>query len=120
MSRVFLIVFLVLSTSSYFAFSQEAGLITGRTLDTKGNPLEWVSVYLDQIAVGDQTDCTGTYEIIVEPGIYTLIANMVGRSEKKIPDIEVFAGDTTVVDFDSLYRVYPEYSTMRHHRDYKY
>jgi len=59
--------------------------ITGRVIDAATRqPMENVSVFLDNTTKGDASDKNGHFEITnIPPGIYTLVASMVGYHMQK-------------------------------------
>ena len=115
MLRPYITISLLLITSINTLLEGDMGLITGRALDMKGNPIQGATIIVEGTSLGDMTDTTGTFEITIEPGVYTLLLRRVGRIDKDITNIEVINDDTCVVLFDSLCRQYPEYQFHRYH-----
>jgi Family of unknown function (DUF5686)/CarboxypepD_reg-like domain len=69
------ILFLLLLLSSLFSQAQ----IVGKVTDTKGEPLAFVNIYLDESYVGTTSNDDGNYELnITEAGDYTIIYQFLG------------------------------------------
>lgn len=72
-----------------------AGLVT----DVSDNPLEDVTVRVDELAVEITTDSNGNYVFGNLPeGTYTLTFSLAGYTSQTIPNVEVQAGETTTVN----------------------
>jgi len=72
------------------------GTITGRVTDQKGSALPGVNVVIDGTTLGGASDKNGSIVIAgVPPGIYQLVATMVGYERKTIDDIRVRVGEET-------------------------
>ncbi|MFK7982463.1 MAG: carboxypeptidase-like regulatory domain-containing protein, partial [Saprospiraceae bacterium] len=83
------------------AFAQE-GIIRGTINDlSNGEPLMFTNVVVPNTSpvIGAQTDLDGNYELNLAAGTYVLEVSYVGYATKTITDIEVKAGEITVVDF---------------------
>lgn len=83
------------------AFAQD-GTIRGTISDQKtGEPLMFTNVVVPNTSpvIGAQTDLDGNYELSVAAGTYALEVSYVGYATKTITDIEVKAGEITVIDF---------------------
>ncbi len=75
------------------------GSISGHVCDTSGNPLVGATVMVVGTAFGAMTTADGGYLIEnLEPGIYTLMARMVGMGERTV-SIQVFDNQVTEYDF---------------------
>ncbi len=79
----------------------QTGKITGRVIDAEtGEPLPGVNVYIEGTTLGSTTDANGEYVIIgVRPGVYTVIASMVGYARERKEGVRVSVDLTTRVDF---------------------
>ncbi len=84
------------------ARAQQAGAITGTvTAAADGSSLPGVNVLIVGTQRGASTDAEGTYTISdVEPGTYTLRASFIGYGDETQEEVEVQAGEATVVDFE--------------------
>jgi hypothetical protein len=65
---------------SAISFSQG---IRGTVMDSNGEPLSRVSIYMPADRVGTTTNLEGKYEIQLEPGEYTLVFQSLGFSRKE-------------------------------------
>lgn len=83
---LFMFIFLSV-TMNVPVFSQhDAGVIKGRILDQKGNPVTGVSVALDASGKGTMTDANGVFLLKDIPqGDYTLLTSAVGFKRKRVP-----------------------------------
>lgn len=78
-------------------FSQTAEL-RGQVVDEKGEPLIGANVYLDGTILGGATDGDGVFFITqVPPGDFTLVVNLIGYKEKKLP-VRVSASQKLTLD----------------------
>lgn len=84
------------------AFSQGAGRITGRVLETGTNePLIGVNVFLEGTTQGTVTDLDGYYVILnVTPGTYTVRFSMIGFGTKVVREFRVHINETANLDMD--------------------
>ena len=82
------------------SWAQQTGTISGTvTADDTGDSLPGVNLVVLGTELGGSTGGDGTYEITgVEPGTYTLRATFIGYADEREENIEVVAGETTVVD----------------------
>lgn len=79
MKKLF-VIFLLISQS---IVAQETFKISG-TVQTQGDPLPFVNVYLEGTSQGTTTDINGIYTLKgIEPGKYTLIASHTGFTSQK-------------------------------------
>src|SRR5690606_3507035 len=84
--------------ASAMAFAQQ-GVISGNVIDKEtGEELIGVTVQIEGTTKGAATDITGSYQITVEPGTYTLIASYVSYAVQKVTAIEVKQNETTRID----------------------
>ena len=89
--------FLMHSTNG---FAGTTGKIAGTIHDSQtGEPLVGVNVYLENTSLGAATDLDGYFYIInINPGTYTLVAQMVGYKEYRIKGVSVNADLTTTIN----------------------
>src|SRR5262249_11136761 len=85
------------------AWAQEVrGSIEGYVRDTSGGVLPGVTVTLSGgsgVKIDAQTDATGQYRFpSVQPGRYTVTANLAGFAPGKVPDVDVTLGSVKKVD----------------------
>lgn len=80
---------------------QQTGTITGQVISAADSSvLPGVNVLVVGTQQGASTGADGTYEITgVEPGTYTLRASFVSYGDETEEEVQVQAGETTVVDF---------------------
>jgi len=78
----------------------ETGAIDGHVYDAETNePLSSVTVTAEPGGAYDITQSDGSYHITLSPGTYSVTATLAGYQEQTISDVEVTAGEVTVVDF---------------------
>lgn len=96
-NALFLIVLLCLGTG---LTAQETGKIRGTLTDGDlGEPVMFANVTLqNDNSIGTETDLDGQYELTLPEGTYTIVATYIGLATKAITDIEVKAGEVTVID----------------------
>lgn len=83
---------------SALAFAQQ-GVISGNVIDKEtGEELIGVTVQIEGTTKGAATDISGSYQITVAPGTYTLVASYVSYATQKVTDVEVKANETTRID----------------------
>ncbi len=84
--------------ASALAFAQQ-GVISGNVIDKEtGEELIGVTVQIEGTTKGAATDISGSYQITVEPGTYTLVASYVSYAAQKVTAIEVKQNETTRID----------------------
>ena len=83
------------------AHPEAAGEIRGKvTSATTGKPIPAVAIQIEGTAMGALTTPTGEYFLFnVPPGQYTLVANSPAYQLKRVSNLTVTAGNTTVQDF---------------------
>ena len=84
--------------------SSETGVMEGFVYSgANGKPMVGTSIHLNGINLDTLSTADGYYHISgIEPGIYTATAGHGGMLSITIDSIQIFAGDTTLVDFGSL------------------
>jgi outer membrane receptor for ferrienterochelin and colicin len=93
-----IIVLFVLSFTS-FLFGQTTGKISGKVLDENQEPVFGANIVLPGTTLGAAADFDGSYFIInIPPGVYDVNISAVGYATKKIENVEVRAGLTTILD----------------------
>lgn len=82
------------------AIYAQTGVITGKVFDeTNGEPLMFCNVVVEGSGTGGSTDLDGVYRIQgLQPGMYTIISTYISYSDKKVTEVEVKAGEVTVID----------------------
>src|SRR5215212_8065353 len=77
------------------SFSANAGRVSGRITDAKGQPLAFASVLVKGTTIGTTANTEGKYFLQLNPGNYTIVAQYVGyqRQEKTI---SVTEGNSTL------------------------
>lgn len=76
------------------------GKIAGRVTDTSGNPLIGATVMVVGTPYGAMTDANGEYYIInLQPGMYSVMAAMVGMSDKTADGVAVVVDQTSPMNF---------------------
>ncbi len=98
LARVGLLIAL-LGAGAVTAAHAQTGTIQGTVYDAEGVPLPGVNVVVEGTQTGSSTGADGAYPIDLEAGSYTLEASSVGYETAAQEDVEVAAGETTVVDF---------------------
>ncbi|MCB0549446.1 MAG: TonB-dependent receptor [Phaeodactylibacter sp.] len=78
---------------------QTVGSIQGEVRDAEsGELLPLVNIRLADTLVGTSTEFDGAFELTgLQPGTYALLATYVGYEEQRLNDIEVLAGQRTIV-----------------------
>ncbi|MEX1063466.1 MAG: TonB-dependent receptor [Balneolaceae bacterium] len=96
MKHIFLI-FLFLAAAGTAA--AQKGTVTGVIVDGEtGDELIGVNIYLPAVESGGVTDVTGTYNIQLKPGTYTMEVSFITHHKKVIEDVEITAGKVTALD----------------------
>lgn len=96
LNRIFtLAVLLALATTAY----AQSGAISGTVYDEDGFPMLGANVVIQGTTIGAQTDFVeGKFQFKTLPGIYTIVATYVGYGDQVIPDVEIKANETTIID----------------------
>lgn len=80
-------------------YAATTGIVQGTIRDNNGQPLRGVNVFLDPIGRSAVTDANGIYTFVgVDPGNYTVRAELVGRQTTSIP-AAVTQDQTAKIDF---------------------
>ena len=91
--------FIAAAVSAHQLGAQEVGTISGRIVDTSGDPLSDVSIRIDGTPLGGATGLDGRYTIVHVPaGAVSLHARRIGFASKTITNIEVQAGSSAQQD----------------------
>ncbi|UCC80713.1 MAG: carboxypeptidase regulatory-like domain-containing protein [Candidatus Zixiibacteriota bacterium] len=86
-----------------FYSESELGYVMGTVTDTGGSPADDAVVSLLDAFREDTTDLSGDYYLPwITPGIYSLEFYHPDYGSAFVNDVEVWAGDTTVVDFQLI------------------
>ena len=81
----------------------QSGKITGRVVDTAGEPMVGVNVVIAGLLRGSPTDLEGRFFILnVAPGTYSLTASYVGYRSVTQSEVIVNINRTTTVDFELM------------------
>jgi len=90
----------VLLCFSFLAKAQETGKIRGTLIEKElGEPVMFGNVFLkDDPTTGTETDLEGKFELVLPAGTYTLQASFLGLATSTITDVQVKAGEVTVLD----------------------
>ncbi|NOX89029.1 MAG: TonB-dependent receptor [Calditrichaeota bacterium] len=94
-SFLFILIFLE------FSFAGQTGKIAGRVTDAStGESLAGANIILKGYPLGGSTDLDGNYIILnIKPGVYTLIAQIIGYQEMRVTNVQVSIDRTTHLDF---------------------
>ena len=98
--RTTLLSFLLSAAIFTSAFAGTTGKIAGTVKDKKtGEPLIGANIRLEGTSYGAATNVDGNYFIInLPPGIYTVVASMVGYTTERIENVRVSIDLTTTID----------------------
>ena len=99
--KKFLFILSIIQLINTTALVAQTGKISGKIIDRKtGETLPGASVLIEGTVQGASSDFDGNYIITsVKPGKYNVICKYVSYANKLIKDIDVLAGETTVVNF---------------------
>lgn len=82
------------------AFCSANGIIAGLVEDQNGNPLVGATVTIEGTPFGAMTSSQGEYVIpALDPGTYTVIARMIGRTTSRVEGVTVQSNNTSRIDF---------------------
>lgn len=95
-----LVLLIVLMVGANVLFGA-AGKISGRVVDSATNdPLIGVNIIIEGTSIGTSTDQDGYYFLInVSPGVYSVVAQMIGYAETHQENVRVSTNQTTNADF---------------------
>ena len=90
----------ILVCFAFLAKAQETGIIRGTLTEKElGEPIMFGNVFLkDDPAKGTETDLEGKFELELPVGTYTIQASYLGLATSTITDVEVKAGEVTLLD----------------------
>ena len=92
-------VLMIIFAASAFTLSAQNGKIRGTAYDKSSGEGMWgVQVVIPSTGAGSVSDFDGKFEIEVAPGVYTVQASFVGYNSVTINEVEVKAGQNTVID----------------------
>ncbi|MCK4829782.1 TonB-dependent receptor, partial [bacterium] len=93
-----ILLFLVFCFSTVLA---DDGKIVGNVTDAEtGEPLPGTNVYIEGTTLGAAVDMDGFFLILnVSPGVYTVIANIIGYKEVRMTGVDIAADATTQLNF---------------------
>ncbi|RMD96494.1 MAG: TonB-dependent receptor [Calditrichaeota bacterium] len=96
---LFFLGFLVMMAS--WSFAGTTGKISGTIMDKEtGEPLPGANITLEGTNMGAASDERGNYFIInVPPGVYSVVASMIGYQKEKVTNVRVNVDLTTEVNF---------------------
>ncbi|MEM1135341.1 MAG: TonB-dependent receptor [Bacteroidota bacterium] len=93
------LLFFTLSLLIYSSIATAQGIIRGSVIeDATAEPMFAVTVVIKNTTTGASTDFDGKFEIKAEPGNYTLQVSFVSYKTLFIENVEVKAGEVTVLD----------------------
>ncbi len=101
MKRSFLLVPVIIIFSVSFLLGATTGKIAGIVKDARtGEPLPGVNIVIAGNQMGAATDIDGNYFIInISPGVYEVVASMMGYKKITMTDVRVSVDHTTPLDF---------------------
>ena len=76
---------------------EKEGRLSGRVLDENGEPLPGASVRVLENGKGTQAGVDGSYSLSLNAGSYTLQVSYISYQSKKITEVMITAGKTTVL-----------------------
>lgn len=97
MRSFYLIIGAIFMLISSMSFAQDNGFIRGQVYDESGLTLPGARVIVIGQGTGAKTDLDGNFSISIAPGTYALQISSLAKDTLKITDIDVKAGDATVV-----------------------
>lgn len=81
------------------SFAADPAKITGKVTDKKtGEPIIGLTIVVAGTGKGAVTDVEGRYQILVDPGTYTLEFKFMGYQTKSVSEVVVSAGKPTYLD----------------------
>jgi len=86
---IVVLISIILITKGY------AGGITGYVTNSNEEPVEFASIYVEEIGTGTSTNIEGFYQIILSPGSYTLVFQHLGY-KAKVVKVEIIDSFTTL------------------------
>ena len=97
----FFFIIFILCFSVISVYGGVTGKIMGKVVDKKSNdPIPGVNIEVEGELMGAATDIDGFYIILnIRPGTYTLKASMLGYASQIIKNVQVFADQTTTINF---------------------
>lgn len=89
--------------------AMRTGTLTGRLVSQEsGEDLPGATLAITELAMGTMSDPQGRYTIRrIKPGRYTVEASLIGYKQIRNYSVEIFAGDTTELDFEMETTVLP-------------
>lgn len=94
--RLISIFFLLFFVHCLVAQQDHQSIIRGTVKDSEGNPVEFATIYIEEIREGTQSDHEGAFFLRVTPGQYTLRVQFMGY-ETYEQDIRVQPGEQVTV-----------------------
>ena len=77
----------------------QVGTVRGTVIDqTNGETLPFATVFVKEAQKGASTDLDGAYSVELAPGKYSLVVSFVGYVNTTVEDVEVKAGEVTLMD----------------------
>ncbi len=98
MTRILHSIYLLFTiTSVLLAQQKQTGWIRGIIRDAETNAvLQGVNVSIFGTTLGDAADAKGKYEVRLEPGLYTVLYEMIGFQTIQINDLEIKEGEEII------------------------
>jgi hypothetical protein len=93
------ILLLIFTWSIALTAIAQDGFIRGQVLDDEfGDPLPGVTIFLEGTTIGTLTDLDGKFNLNAAPGTYNLRISYISYETLNINDLEVKAGEVTLLD----------------------
>ena len=91
----------VLLVCTWVSICSPTGIIAGIVEDQSGNPLVGATVIIEGTPYGSMTSAQGEYVIpALDPGTYTVIARMIGRTTSRVEGVTVQSDNTSRIYFE--------------------
>ena len=100
MLRAKFLFLIILFVSAFLCYAQTTGKISGKVLDTNGDPIIGANVIIENTIMGAAADVDGYFFILNIPsGNYKVKASAIGYTSQLIENVQVISGLTTKLDF---------------------
>lgn len=91
-------VYLVTLLFSVFAVAAHAGTLKGKVTDTKGVPLPFATVYIQNTTTGTSANADGIYQLNLAPGTYKVVSQYMGFTQS-VHNVTIKGNETLTQDF---------------------
>ena len=88
----------------------EAQILTGKIINQAGDPIQYATVYIQELKQGTTSNTKGDYEIRLPAGRYTVIYQSLGF--EPVSDIIVISENTIKKDIPSHFQKWPAPNTL--------